>query len=143
MPIEDTPHRIYISDLSAELSDIESDEDTPIFLSDIEKHLSKIPRHVLLMSGGSSDPQTADDNQLVLYEVPKSLSVGTGQEDYGRKAIVEARRRIRERQMQGNNVVGEREVDRGSGVLGGGGVERAVEGEGEGEEDDGDAMDID
>ena len=47
MLVEDTPHRVYIHDLAAELNDIESDEDTPIFLPDIEKHLSKIPRHLL------------------------------------------------------------------------------------------------
>lgn len=103
MQVEDTPHRVYIHDLSAELSDIESDEDTPIFLSDIEKHLSKIPRHVLLR--GSSDgsqeaPKPTENNQVVLYNVPSSLSVPQDR-DGVRKAIVEARQRIREKQGSG------------------------------------------
>ncbi|KAF1840453.1 uncharacterized protein K460DRAFT_296012 [Cucurbitaria berberidis CBS 394.84] len=93
MQVEDTPHRVYIADLNAELSDIESDEDTPIFLSDIEKHLSKIPRHILL----GPEPKTPEDSQLVLYNVPTSLSVPE-EHDNVRKAIVEARRRIREKQ---------------------------------------------
>ncbi|KAH7399582.1 hypothetical protein BKA66DRAFT_406606 [Pyrenochaeta sp. MPI-SDFR-AT-0127] len=97
MPIDETPHRVYIHDLDAELSDIESDEDTPIFLPDIEKHLSKIPRHVLL----GPEPKSTEDNQLVLYNVPASLSVPE-EHDNVRKAIVEARQRIRAK--QGNPV---------------------------------------
>ncbi|KAA8617038.1 hypothetical protein PtrSN002B_002096 [Pyrenophora tritici-repentis] len=93
MEVEDTPHRVYISDLSAELSDIESDEENPIFLSDIEKHLSKIPRHVLL----GPDPKPNEHNQVVLYNVPTSLTVPEAQDNV-RKAIVEARQRIRDKQ---------------------------------------------
>ncbi len=94
MLVEDTPHRVYIHDLAAELSDIESDEDTPIFLPDIEKHLSKIPRHLLR----GPEPKATEDNQLVLYNVPTSLSVPQEQDNV-RKAIVEARQRIREKQV--------------------------------------------
>ena len=94
MLVEDTPHRVYIHDLAAELRDIESDEDTPIFLSDIEKHLSKIPRHLLR----GPEPKSTEDNQLVLYNVPASLTVPSEQ-DSVRKAIVEARQRIREKQV--------------------------------------------
>ncbi|KAB2107071.1 hypothetical protein AG0111_0g4970 [Alternaria gaisen] len=94
MQVEDTPHRVYISDLSAELSDIESDEENPIFLSDIEKHLSKIPKHILLGPG----PKPTDKNQLVLYNVPASLTVPEAQDNV-RKAIVEARQRIRDKQV--------------------------------------------
>ncbi|KAG9188697.1 hypothetical protein G6011_07402 [Alternaria panax] len=94
MQVEDTPHRVYISDLSAELSDIESDEDNPIFLSDIEKHLSRIPKHVLL----GPEPKPTDKNQLVLYNVPASLTVPEAQDNV-RKAIVEARQRIRDKQV--------------------------------------------
>jgi hypothetical protein len=93
MQIEETPHRVYIHDLSAELSDIESDEDTPIFLSDIEKHIAKIPHHVL--AGPELKP--TKDNQLVLYQVPSSLTVPEEQ-DRVRRAIVETRRRLREKQ---------------------------------------------
>ncbi|PSN63444.1 hypothetical protein BS50DRAFT_456678, partial [Corynespora cassiicola Philippines] len=94
MQVEDTPHRVFIHDLDAELSDMESDEENPIFLSDIEKHLSKIPRHVLL---GGPEPAPTKDNQLVLYNVPSSLTVPE-ELDTVRKAIVEARARVREKQ---------------------------------------------
>ncbi|KAL5115310.1 hypothetical protein ACEQ8H_006823 [Pleosporales sp. CAS-2024a] len=95
MHVDDTPHRVYIHDLAAELSDVESDDDHPVFLSDIEKHLSKIPPHVLR----APDPQRTPHNQLVLYHVPSSLSVPPHQ-DSVRKAIVDARQRIRH--MQAN-----------------------------------------
>lgn len=94
MEVEDTPHRVYISDLSAELSDIESDEENPIFLSDIEKHLSKIPTHVLR----GPEPTPTQHNQMVLYNVPTSLTVPEEQDNV-RKAIVETRQRIRDRQV--------------------------------------------
>ncbi|QRC98657.1 hypothetical protein JI435_047030 [Parastagonospora nodorum SN15] len=90
MDVEDTPHRVYIHDLAAELSDIESDEENPIFLPDIEKHLSKIPKHVLL----GPEPKSNEHNQMVLYNVPASLTVPE-ERDGVRKAIVEARQRIR------------------------------------------------
>lgn len=93
MEVEDTPHRVYIHDLAAELSDIESDEENPIFLSDIEKHLAKIPKHVLT----GPELKATRDNQLVLYNVPSSLTIPEEQ-DRVRKAIVEARARIRENQ---------------------------------------------
>ncbi|OAG08876.1 uncharacterized protein CC84DRAFT_1162708 [Paraphaeosphaeria sporulosa] len=100
MQVEDTPHRVYIADLDAELSDIESDEDNPIFLQDIEKHLAKIPKHVLT----GPEPKPTKDNQLILYNVPSSLTVPEAQ-DSVRKAIVEARGRIRERQTSRSGTV--------------------------------------
>ena len=130
MQVEDTPHRVYIHDLAAELSDTESDSETPIFLSDIEKHLSRIPRGLLL----GPPPKPTEHNQVVLYNVPSSLSVPVAQENV-RKAIVEARQRIRERQVSG--VV---ELGRGweGGVAGSGEMEEEDGGDG-----DGDAMDLD
>jgi hypothetical protein len=97
MEVEDTPHRVFIHDLAAELSDIESDEENPIFLADIEKHLSKIPKHILL----GPEPKPTEHNQMVLYNVPTSLTVPEEQDNV-RKAIVEARQRIRN--MQANPV---------------------------------------
>lgn len=137
MDVEDTPHRVYIHDLAAELSDIESDEENPIFLSDIEKHLSKIPKHVLL----GPEPKSTEANQLVLYNIPTSLSVPEDQ-DGVRKAIVEARQRIREgqanplteldRDRTEKSVVSELQcVGDVATIMGAGGVE------------DADAMDID
>jgi hypothetical protein len=126
MEVEDTPHRVYIHDLAAELSDIESDEENPIFLSDIEKHLSKIPKYVLQ----GPEPKPNKDNQVVLYNVPSSLSVPE-ERDGVRRAIVEARRRVRERQASG---VGEPSSISGAG-------RRAVEVPAVAEDED--AMDID
>ncbi|KAH8725315.1 hypothetical protein GQ44DRAFT_739773 [Phaeosphaeriaceae sp. PMI808] len=96
MHIEDTPHRIYIHDLAAELSDdSDSESSLPIFLPDIEKHLSRIPAHVLRGTGEPGVPQASAENQLVVYRVPTSLSVPE-EKDGVRRAIVEARRRARE-----------------------------------------------
>jgi len=127
MQVDESPNRVYIHDLAAELSDIESDEENPIFLSDIEKHLAKIPKHVLL----GPEPKATEHNQVVLYNVPSSLSVPE-ERDGVRKAIVEARRRIRD--GMGSGVVehegsneGGNDVMRASQVV----------------EEDGDAMDLD
>lgn len=139
MPVDDTPHRIYISDLSAELAAIESDEDTPVFLPDIEKHLAKIPRHILRARRDAEEEGRHEDNQVVLYNVPSSLSVAP-ERDSVRKAIVEARRRIREGMGGG---VGEVE---GEGITRGGngnGSARENVGVHEHEEQDEDAMDLD
>jgi len=130
MEVEDTPHRVYIHDLAAELSDIESDEENPIFLSDIEKHLSKIPKHVLL----GPEPKATEHNQVVLYNVPSSLSVPE-ERDNVRKAIVEARQRIRNKQASG---VGEPARTVGGGIGGGNNMAAMPR-----EEDDADAMEID
>jgi hypothetical protein len=130
MQVEDTPHRVYISDLSAELSDIESDEEKPIFLSDIEKHLSRIPKHVLL----GPEPKPTEHNQVVLYNVPASLSVPE-ERDNVRKAIVEARQRIRERQVNPNIEPGSIDPGTGNSSAGRSGIPVV--------EEDGDAMDID
>ncbi|KAH9873533.1 hypothetical protein IAQ61_004157 [Plenodomus lingam] len=123
MEVEDTPTRIFIHNLDAELSDLESDEDTPIFLSDIEKHLAKIPRHVLVRP----DPKPSMHNQMVLYAVPESLSVEP-ERDSVRKAIVEARERIRERQgLERGAGAGEGEGEREVGGVGGGGAVQSAE----------------
>lgn len=114
MLVEDTPHRVYIHDLAAELSDIESDEENPVFLSDIEKHLAKIPKHILV----GPEPKPTKDNQLVLYNVPSSLSVPQEQ-DSVRKAIVEARARVREKQA--NPVLEPERVNLGAAIAGGAG----------------------
>jgi hypothetical protein len=131
MQVEDTPHRVYISDLNAEFSDIESDEENPIFLSDIEKHLSKIPRHVLL----GPEPKPTEKNQVVLYNIPTSLTVPEAQDNV-RKAIVEARQRIREKQV--SPLSEPEKVTRGTSSPGAAMVDTPPP-----VEDDGDAMDID
>ncbi|KAF2270725.1 hypothetical protein CC78DRAFT_528459 [Lojkania enalia] len=130
MEVEDTPHRVYIHDLAAELSDVESDEDNPIFIADIEKHLSKIPRYIL------KDPElkATKDNALVLYNVPSSLTVPEEQ-DKVRKAIVEARARIRHNQA---SPVGEPErIHIASGAMGNPDLDASMAAE------DPDAMELD
>jgi hypothetical protein len=100
MHLDDTKHKVYIYDLDAELSDSESssDEGKLVFLPDIEKHLreTRIPPRVLANSEG----ELAGNNlQLVLYNVPSSLTVPEEQ-DSVRRAIVETRARARARQEQ-------------------------------------------
>jgi hypothetical protein len=93
MQVDERPDRVYIHDLDAELaSDSESDSERLIFLPDIEKRFSRIPQRVL--TGGGDGSQ-----ELVLYSVPKSLSVDEGH-DSVRKAIIEARARAREKAVE-------------------------------------------
>ncbi|KAK4230678.1 hypothetical protein QBC38DRAFT_452009 [Podospora fimiseda] len=98
MQLDDTKYKVYIHNLDDELSsssDGESDDGRLIFLSDIEKHLrsNRIPPGVL---NPKPDSDLAD-KQLVLYRIPTSLTVPEEQ-DSVRKAIIEARARMREQQ---------------------------------------------
>ncbi|KAF2217937.1 hypothetical protein CERZMDRAFT_80576 [Cercospora zeae-maydis SCOH1-5] len=91
MQVDETRDRVFIHDLDAELAESEPSEERLIFLPDIEKHFSRIPKHVL--KGKSDD---VEGQELVLYGVPKSLSVDEDR-DAVRHAIAEARQRARER----------------------------------------------
>ena len=97
MRLEDTKDKIYIYDLDSELAELESDEENPIFIPDIEKHLSKIPKEVLL----DREPHSTANTQLVLYGVPSSLTVSP-EHDSVRKIIMESRQRAREKQEHGD-----------------------------------------
>lgn len=92
MQLDDTKDKVYIHNLAAEIADIESNENTPLFLPDIEQKLSKIARSVL----SGRDPPISN-NQMVLYNVPSSLSIPEEQ-DSVRRAIIESRARARETQ---------------------------------------------
>ncbi|MCJ1404904.1 hypothetical protein MMC11_008130 [Xylographa trunciseda] len=94
MNLDDTRDKIYIHNIDDEISDIESEEEKLVFLPDIEKRLTKIPKSILL---GQSQPHTS--NEVVLYSVPESLSIPPEQ-DIVRKAIIEARERARQRQLE-------------------------------------------
>ena len=101
MQLDDTKHKVYIYDLDAELSDSESSDDGKlVFLPDIEKHLreSRIPPSVLANSEG----ELAGNNQLVLYNIPSSLTIPEAQ-DSVRKAIIETRARVRAKLDQKRN----------------------------------------
>ncbi|KAL8714806.1 MAG: hypothetical protein Q9220_001319 [cf. Caloplaca sp. 1 TL-2023] len=92
MQVDETKDKVYIHNLDAEIREIESNEDQPLFLPDIEKKLSKIPQSVLK---GSYPPTT--NTQMILYDVPSSLSVPKEQDNV-RRAILDSRARSREKQ---------------------------------------------
>ena len=92
MHVDDTRDRVYIHDLDAELADIQSDEEQLVFLPDVEKKFSKLPTQVLT---GRRDGDN-DSQELVLYNVPESLTMEEGH-DSVRKAIIESRHRAREK----------------------------------------------
>ncbi|ROV92846.1 hypothetical protein VPNG_09087 [Cytospora leucostoma] len=106
MHLDDTSHKVYIYNLDDELSS-ESEPDDPegklVFLPDVEKHL----RANRIVPGiGVPKPITPNKDgelagmQLVLYdEGPSSLTVPVEQ-DSVRKAIIEARARVRQRQQE-------------------------------------------
>ncbi|KAK4181725.1 hypothetical protein QBC36DRAFT_174482 [Triangularia setosa] len=95
MQLDDSKYKVYIYNLDDELSsDNETDDGKLVFLPDIEKHLrsNRIPPNFL-----AAAPADAADKQLVLYRVPSSITVPEEQ-DSVRKAIIEARQRMREKQ---------------------------------------------
>ncbi|TVY46539.1 hypothetical protein LOCC1_G003345 [Lachnellula occidentalis] len=101
MQLDDSKHKVYIYDLDAELSDSgESDDGKLVFLPDIKKHLqvSRIPPSIL----ANSDGELAGNNQLVLYNIPSSLTVPEAQ-DSVRKAIIETRARARAKKDEKGN----------------------------------------
>jgi len=105
MYIEDTRDRIFVHNLDEELAEIPDEESKMIFLPDIEKHFSQIPKHVLM----GDQSQQLKGHEIILYTVPTSLSVPPEQ-DSVRKAIIETRARARERASQDKGVTASREA---------------------------------
>jgi hypothetical protein len=103
MQMDDTKHKVYIYNLDDELSSSESEAEDGklIFLPDIEKALkaNRIPPILRANPEGQLAGHNIDDMQLVLYNVPSSLTVAP-EHDSVRKAIIEARRRMREKQRR-------------------------------------------
>ncbi|KIW20000.1 hypothetical protein PV08_00575 [Exophiala spinifera] len=115
MTVDDTPNRIFITNLASEIAQIEADEAASkytVFLPDIDKKVSALPTHLLnnnyvhgshspsyssLMSptAAAASPSTA----LVLYRDPTSITVPE-EEDAVRKAIIAARQRAREKSAE-------------------------------------------
>lgn len=95
MQVDETKDKVYIYNLDQELSDIESEEERLIFLPDIDKKLGKIPKSVLAPRDTS-----VTGSEMILYNIPSSLSVPP-EHDNVRKAIIESRARVREKQVQG------------------------------------------
>lgn len=99
MPVDETPNRVIISDLDAEIAQIEADEaaaSSAVFLADIDKKVSSIPSRVLRHRAPAVP---APNNALVLYREPSSITVPE-EMDAVRKAIVAARARAREKQAE-------------------------------------------
>ncbi|GAB7341939.1 hypothetical protein MBLNU457_g0243t1 [Dothideomycetes sp. NU457] len=130
MRVDDTKDRVYIYDLDDELADIESEEEKLIFLPDIEKKLSKIPKHVLT---GKKDEE--EGLELVLYGVPTSLTV-PAEQDSVRRAIGEARQRARDKAAREAQPHMQNQPETAHGMTA---DDYAVEGA---DDDDPDAMDI-
>ena len=106
MAIDDTKHRVYISNLSKEIAEIEAAEEAAkktIFIPDIDKRiLEGAQRSIPLSIYANQDGELAGMNQdqaLVLYDFPKSLTVDESK-DSVRKAILESRKRAQERQRR-------------------------------------------
>ena len=97
MNVDDTRHRVYVQNLDAEIAEIEANEpkERLIFLPDIEKHFSRIPEHILATPQDAVN--IARQQELVLYSVPRSLTVDEEGNDSVRKAILEARQRARDK----------------------------------------------
>jgi hypothetical protein len=92
MMLDDTKHTIYIHDLDSELADSDAQEYSITFLPEIGAKLGTLPKLLTV----DTQPQ---NNELVLYRDPKSLSVPE-EDDYVRRAILESRRRARAAQTQ-------------------------------------------
>lgn len=92
MLLDDTKHTTYIYDIDRELAGIEEEEKHMIFIPEIEKALNAIPRAVL------QDPKP--ENELVLYGIPRSLTVAEEDKDTVRKAIIESRARAKTHSAQ-------------------------------------------
>ena len=88
MRVDDTKDKVYIHDLDAELADIEDQEPHIEFLPEIDKKLAAFPSLL------ESRPLLPSQSQLVLYR-PISFPEEVHN---ARKAIIEARKRARERQ---------------------------------------------
>jgi hypothetical protein len=93
MYLDDTKDKVYIYDLESEIAQIEAAEPKGIFLADIDRKISAIPQQLL------QSPTNTSNTQLVLYQVPSSISVPEEQ-DHVRKAIIAARARAREEQAR-------------------------------------------
>lgn len=99
MQMDDTKDKVYIYNLDDELKAVDEDEEKLVFLPDIERKLNRIPKSLFRNHG-----QPLANSELVLYQVPSSLSVPEEQDNV-RKAIIESRARAREKQLDGAKLV--------------------------------------
>ena len=92
--MDDTKDKVYIYNLDDELKAVDEDEEKLVFLPDIERKLNRIPKSLL-----RGHTQPSGNSEVVLYQVPSSLSVPE-EHDNVRKAIIESRARAREKQLE-------------------------------------------
>ncbi|KAK6332802.1 hypothetical protein TWF696_002825 [Orbilia brochopaga] len=124
MDVDDTPYRIYVNDLDSASSSSASDDDEAhdqtenpvIFLSDVEREMSRIPLAVLKAStstSSSSSPivptvlptarsSTGSSTDLILYRPPEELV----DDSSVRRMIQQAKARIRMRSADGVDASG-------------------------------------
>lgn len=100
----DNPNVVFVHNLDDELlSDEDEDAKGIVFLPDIEKKLTRVPYDIARGSSGGGEmrqPQQAETSTaLVLYTVPTSLTV-SAEQDGVKRAIIEARERIRKKQAE-------------------------------------------
>jgi hypothetical protein len=93
MFVDDTKDKVYIRDLESEIAQIEAEEPRGIFLPDIDRKISAIPQQLLQNQVNNAN------TQMVLYQVPSSISVPEEQ-DHVRKAIIATRARARKEQAR-------------------------------------------
>lgn len=105
MSIDDTTDRIWVHDLDAEIAEIEAEEarhKNEIQLNNAaDQEIGKIPQHLLRGNATHNDAQS--NMQMILYRDPISISVPE-EHDAVRKTIIEARRRMREKQAEGPDI---------------------------------------
>lgn len=101
MQVDDTKNRVYIHNLDEEIAAIEAEEgeERLIFLPDIEEKLKRLGKTPERLLRPEIAPPQVRGNEMVLYQVPTSLSVPV-ERDSVRKAILESRARAREEQEQ-------------------------------------------
>ncbi|KAM4058433.1 hypothetical protein HRG_006598 [Hirsutella rhossiliensis] len=140
MQLDDSKHKVYIYNIDDELassssSDGDADDGRLVFLPDIEQHLreNRIPPHVLANSDGELAGM-----QMVLYSDPRSLTVPE-ERDGVHRAILDARRRVREKQRQEREGIAFPETR----LVNQTPATQAVDAHGAALDDDGDAMDVD
>ena len=101
MAVDETKHRVYISNLEKEIAEIEAAEEAAkktIFMPDVAKRLhdQRIPHSIYANKDGDIGGINRDQ-ALVLYDLPKSLTVDESK-DSVRRAFIDARHRAQEKQ---------------------------------------------
>lgn len=101
MSVDDTNDRIWVHDLDAEIAEIEAEEarkkNEALLNTTAGQEIGRIPQHLLKSNTAHGDAQS--NMQMILYRDPISISVPE-EHDAVRKTIIEARRRMREKQAE-------------------------------------------